>query len=286
MSLVVARRIADEVRIISDTKISNPLALHQTPLTGALKCIVVSPTCCISFVGNIYIAEGALTPLLQGAISTRRELTSYLLGQHRQHGCQTDFIVTTVGEATAVDRISMGSLEEGLPSAWIGDVEAFEAYQANYHTTLTRRQASPYFDERFRIAGAMSDALDAVIDDSGIESVGDFTVSVSSQPAQGDGFRYLSRAFGSGFKPVANTTEETSLTQSVGVEGGSYHYCLLVPTAAGVGALAVHIREARLGILFFPARSWTSILLKGLDVKSFIHEIRARFGITFDGLRV
>jgi hypothetical protein len=235
-------------------------------------------------VGNVHIAER--TPVLQGATFTRRELTSYLLGQHQQHGCQTDFIVATVGEASAVDRISSGSLEEGLPSAWIGDAEAFAAYQANYHTTLTRRQTSPYVEERFRIAGAMSDALDAVVNDSSIESVGDFTVSVMSQPAQGDGFRYLSHAFGSGFKPVANTTEETSLTQSLGVEGGSYHYCILVPTAAGVGALAVHIREARVGILFFPARSWTSILLKGFDTGSFIHEIRARFGITVDGLRI
>src|SRR5262245_18780590 len=134
---------------MSDTKITDAQRLHQTPLEGALKCIVMSPTCCVSFAGNVHIAEHALTRLFQGATLARRELTSYLLLQHRENWCQTDFIVATVGEAISIDRISHGRLEEDLLSAWVGDAEAFAAYQANYQRAWTRAPQSQYLEERF-----------------------------------------------------------------------------------------------------------------------------------------
>lgn len=285
MSLIVARQIDDEVRIISDTKMMNYQALRQIPLDGGLKCIVISPTCCVSFSGNVRIAELALTPVMRNMSWSRQEITSHLLKQHRECGCKTDFIVAVVDEAVGIDRISDGLLEEGLPSTWIGEHEAFAAYQANYHLESRPRPSEPFLEERFLIAGRMNDAFAAVVADPSIRSVDDFTICVTSWPAQEDGFRYLSRAAGSGFKTVTLTTEPTSLFRTLGAEGGSYNYSLLVPTSAGIGAVAVHIREARLGALFWPSRSWKSIPIRGVNVGEFVDAIRNQFGIAVDGFR-
>jgi hypothetical protein len=285
VSLVVARQIGHEIRIVSDTKISDPHLLHRTPVDGGLKCIVLSATCCVSFAGNVRVAELALAPLIRGASTTRREITSHLLMKHRESGRRADFVVAVTDEGTCIDRVADGCLEENLTTAWIGDPEAFAVYQANYHAAVARQAPSQFLEERFLIGGAMTHGLREVIGDPRIESVGDFVVSVTSWPVQEHGFRYLSHAFGSGFKPVANTTEETSITETLGVEGGSYHYCVLVPTTSGIGVLAVHIREAHLGLLFYPAQSWSSMAIKNVDTNLFIREIRARFGITVDGIR-
>jgi hypothetical protein len=74
MSLVVARVIDDEIRIISDTKITDSDALHPTPLDGGLKCIAISPTCCVCFAGNVTVAEEALAPILNRTMQDRQQI--------------------------------------------------------------------------------------------------------------------------------------------------------------------------------------------------------------------
>jgi hypothetical protein len=59
-----------------------------------------------------------------------------------------------------------------------------------------------------------------------------------------------------------------------------------VPTSAGVGAVAVYIREASLGALFFPAKSWRAILFKDSSIDVFIGAVREQFGVAVDGVRI
>ncbi len=132
----------------------------------------------------------------------------------------------------------------------------------------------------------MGAAFGAVIADPAITSVDDFAINVTSWPAEKDGFRYLALAGGYGFKAVSLSTEATSLLQTIGVEGGSYNYSVLVPTSAGVGAIAVYIREASLGALFFPANSWRAILFKDSTIDAFISAVREQFGVAVDGVRI
>ena len=286
MSLIVARQIDCEIRILSDTKMTNPNSLLQTPLDGGLKCIIISPTCCVSFSGNVHIAQQALTPVIRNSSWSRKEITSHLLKQHLEYEDETDYIVTIVGETTSIDRICNGLLEEGLSSTWIGDHKAFEAYQENYHLASCKTPNEALLEERFLIAGIMNDAFKAVIANTTITSVDDFTIGVTSWPTEEDGFRYLPRMFGSGFKTVALTTEPTSLLHTVGAEGGSYNYSLLVPTSAGIGAIAAYIREARSGTLFYPAQSWNPIYFEDMNIEKFINSISNQYGITIDGVGI
>src|ERR1700732_379673 len=97
MTLVVVRVIDDEIRIISDTKITDSGALHPTLLDGGLKCIAISPTCCVCFAGHVAAAEGALVPILDRTLRDRQQITTHLLEHHKAARGKTDFIVASAG---------------------------------------------------------------------------------------------------------------------------------------------------------------------------------------------
>jgi len=282
MSLVVARVIDDEIRIISDTKIMDSGALHPTLLDGGLKCITISPTCCVCFAGNVAVAEEALAPILNRTMQDRQQIATHLLQHHKAARGETDFIVASAETCVAIDRIAEDKLEANIKVAWIGDHSAFSAYQSQYHA---RDRVSIAPDERFRIATQMNDAFKAVIECGQNPAVGDFQVSVTSKPAEDDGFRYLPRHGAFGFQPVAMTTTPTSLLRSLGVEGGSFSFTVLVPKTAGLGALAVHLREGKVGALFYPAHCWSPTQFKDVGVDEFVEAIAQQFGVYVDGFR-
>jgi hypothetical protein len=286
MSLVVSRVIDDEIRIISDTKFTDSGALHPTLLDGGLKCIAISHACCVCFAGNVTVAEEALAPILNRTIQDRQQITTHLLQHHKaargDPETETDFIVASAGTCVAIDRIAEDRVETNIKAAWIGDHSAFSAYQSQYHAP---DRVSIAVDERFRIADKMSDAFKSVIRDHQNPSVGDFEVTVTSKPAEADGFRYLSHLGAFGFQSVALTTTPTNILRSVGVEGGSFSYTVLVPKVAGVGALAVHLREGKVGAFFYPAHCWSPTVFKNVGVDEFVEAIAQRFGVYVDGFR-
>jgi hypothetical protein len=282
MSLVVARVIDDEIRIISDTKITDSGALHPTLLDGGLKCIAISPTCCVCFAGNVTVAEEALAPILNRTIQDRQQITTHLLQHHKAARGETDFIVASAGTCVAIDRIADDRVETNIQVAWIGDHSAFSTYQSRYHAPDL---VSIALDARFRIATQMNDAFKAVIEDHQNPSVDDFEVTVTSKPAQADGFRYLPNLGAFGFQSVPLTTTPTSVLRSLGVEGGSFSYTVLVPKIAGLGALAVHLREGKVGAFFYPAHCWSPTRFKDVGVDEFVEAIAQRFGVYVDGFR-
>jgi hypothetical protein len=281
MSLVVSRVIDDEIRIISDTKITDSGVLHPTLLDGGLKCIAISPTCCVCFAGKVGVAEEALAPILNRTMQDRQQITTHLLQHHKAARGETDFIVASAGTCVAIDRIAEDRLERNIKAAWIGDHSAFSAYQRKY---LSPNRVSSAPDE-FRIATQMDDAFKVVIEDHQNPSVGDFAVTVTSKPAEADGFRYLSSGGSSGFQSVPLTTTPTSILKSLGVEGGSFSYTVLVPTIAGLGAIAVHLREGKVGAFFYPAYSWSPTVFKDVGVDEFVKAIAQRFDVYVDGFR-
>ena len=287
MSLIVARIIEDEIRIVSDTKVTNYSAVHNTPLNGSLKCVVVSPSCCVCFAGLAGLAQVAMAPILKSNDLDRASITRHLMREHLAEGCKTDFIVAFADPQPTLVRIIDGMIEEDLPSAWIGDQPAFATYQEHYHT-FEQRSKTIFTADEFRwleIATRMSDAFRAVVEDHKHPSVSDFAITVSSKTAEADGFRYLPSSIGFGFHSVSNTTEETSALRPLGVAGGSYNYSVLTPNRSGIGALGVHFLEGRLGALFYPRIQWEPILFRNTGIDEFINAVSEQFDVSIDGIR-
>lgn len=286
MTLVVARKINDALAIVCDTKITNELVLFPSLLDGALKTIVVSTSLCVSFAGSVDIANKALEHIIAGSVHGRDNVIAHLLKCQRQNRSACDFLVACHEPPVTLDKIIDGRCESDLPVAWIGDHDAFESFQkhryANPFSQLVEQHSA--MDE-MSIASHMGDALTAVIADESVPTVDHFPITVRSGTSANPGFRYNAHAFGAGFHPVENTTEPTSILRTVGVAGGSFHYSILTPIERGIGAIAVHIVEPRLGILLYPKIRWEPMIWRNVSTIGLINLVAEEFGLTVDGIR-
>jgi len=285
VTLVVARKVDDALVIVSDTKVTNETVLRPSLLDGTLKTITISKSLCISFAGDVTVAHNALADIIVGSVCGRDNVITHLLQHQHQRAGACDFLIACHEQPVTLDKIIDGRCERDLQVAWIGDHPAFEAYQSYWANDPFAETAAYSTMDEMSIGSRMRAALDAVISDGNHPTVGNFVITARSGTLANSGFRYNPHAFGSGFHPVVNTTEPTSLLRSVGVEGGSFRYTILVPTERGIGAIAVHIFEPKLGILLCPKISWQPIILRDTTTADFINFVAEKFNLTVDGIR-
>lgn len=287
MTLVVARRTNEEIRILSDFRITDPNAtLRSGSFKGALKAIVLSKTTCVCYAGNAGRALLAIREVSATDTADCDELGGRLLKLHEEGNHDTAFIVAGIIPRSRLFRISDGKLEEDLPVAWIGDETAFKLYQETYHALPDQ----PFYQAiqegaRFEVASKMMDSLRAVAANPSCPSVDGPIIALTSHPAGALGFKYLDVIAGYDFQPVSNTTEETSLTRSRSAAEGGYNYSVLTPISPGVGAIGVHYFQGRFGALHYPLVSDNEILFRNCNVDEFIQQVEAKYGVRIGGMR-
>ncbi len=237
--------------ILSDTKIIDQDQGKSCILGGALKTVILDPSLCISYAGNALVGIKALRDLPKG---TLKEKTDYLLKIHNENSAATDFLICSL-EPPQIIEIKKGKASE-VSASWIGDIDAFELYQKYFHESEQTEDPkfyemySPEIREGMILKKRMESAIQKVIDDANIKSVGDFLVRV--EPLS-DGFRYWEQAYAANLKPViGNTKALQSLTTATDTTTGGYNYSLLVPKKAGIGAIGIYFLQGSLGALFYP----------------------------------
>jgi len=286
MTLVVARKFPNSIQIVSDTKLSfdDHRRTKHIEEDSLLKCVALSPTCSVAFANDSQIAIDAISPLLRSRSLGRADVRAHLLEHCRIRERRADFILATSTDRGGIDLIRDGHIYGDRENGWIGEQGAFEEYQSRYLAKDPyRRDSGTEIDQ----AAKMRDALQSVIDSRAVPSVGGYTISTISplSPIAGRGFRYIPNSFGSGFQPVSNTTEPTSMMRTVGVAGGSFNYTILVPGAPGVGAVGIYILESQVGVLYFPARSWSPIVYRNKSCREFIESVRRENDLVINGLQ-
>ncbi len=309
MSLVVAKIVNEAVVLVSDTKVGDPTSSRpgHSLLKGSLKAVLINPELCIAYAGSVEPALSAIRAVHRshGQAVPREGIIALLLQTNESSKDNTHFIAAFAGTAPSLWRIRNGAIETDILDAWIGDSEGFEAYQVEFarqrddpfSMAATARLAS--LEEEIRAANPvfpigtlatgelvaqMERALEALINNHMIQSVGDFVIRTSSRSASGGGFRYFSRNAGYDFHPVTNTNMPTSLIRPKGAEGGGYNYTLLVPERPGIGAIAVYFLQIGLGSLFYPLRSDAAVLYREVDCAEFIRRVGKDYGFELTGI--
>jgi hypothetical protein len=96
----------------------------------------------------------------------------------------------------------------------------------------------------------------------------------------GGGFGYSCsfRATAGGSQSIPSGVS-TPLQFGQGAAAGSYSEAILAPTRPGVGALGIHIREIRRGVLFWPARFRRPINYLNCDQAEFSARVQADYGV-------
>lgn len=280
MTLVVARATADNIYIESDSKITDERLVRSDPLCGVLKTIIYHPFLCISFSGNVALAEIAIKRLVNQKLNELDQILNTLLRANIDSKNTTDFIVASIiRKIPRLFRVSNGTIERDLKSVWIGDHDGFELYQANYHE----------LNETLPTKDRMLQAFKRVIDDSSIPTIGDFHVSTSVDHEINPGhpvFRYRLKTEVIVTEPQTISIPENGTWVNIPLgttEGGSHGLSYLTTVSPLYHGIAIHFTHGNFGALFCPQLNFNGILIKNVSGQEFADQIKNDYCIPLHG---
>jgi hypothetical protein len=273
MSLTVAHQLPNDICIVTETKLTDPKGETRAFHEGGLKAILLNRWLCVCLAGNYRVARGAIVSLAPVPEEyDLKALEDHLLGHQTDHEGEVEFLIASL-KPLSLSKISKARIERS-PACWIGDQTAFEAFQRYYHGLRTARSTREH-ETRMRTA------LDGVIQDGSVPSVGQIVITV--RPT-GGGFVYPPH--------IASTTERPQIISGRtelkfgGVEEGAFSYSVLGARQPGIGAIGIHFRESLMGAFFYPVELEEPEIIRGVDVNQFVDETRTKYGIQIDGIRL
>jgi hypothetical protein len=256
LTLVVAQTTALGVRLAADMRVTDPDAARSGFLhSSQLKLILLSPTLCIGYAGNV----GAALVAIRDADVARgvEAVEQHLLAAHERSGRNVDFVVASL-RPTRLVAVKEGRAE-ACDSTWLGDSAAFAEYEEHYSDQSNFRPPAEFYDSHDReadtnIANDMGAGMQAVVFGPAMivrngerilvrpeggrhATVGDAIIRAGPR-VEDDLFAYFhenraSAPFGS-------------------AAGGGFSYFVLTPENPGVAAVGIYFQEGRLGVLYAP----------------------------------
>ena len=283
MTLIVSRVVNRQIKIISDSKVTDQNVVRNNPLMGNLKSFILNPQLAVSFSGNVHYAEKFLSIYFSNQIKTFNDLKYCCLALNNESDDKTDFIIASLTDKPSLHKITNGRIEDNLTNAWIGDKVGFNKYQGYFHTSNSNN-----------VFSKMTSAFNKVISDESIESVSDFQITVDTvyhDKLNADFFIYAMNMS----MNLAPQSHELKLDKGknkvsvkipfggpeIGSFGSSYlrSYDFLKP------AIAIHFPQGKFGVLFCPMISFNKgIIIKEQDGETFAQKIKDVYDIPLEGL--
>jgi hypothetical protein len=290
MTLVVARVTPLGVRLAGDMRITNPDAAGPPGFFGAeLKVILLSPTLCVAYAGNVGAALNAIRQVASQALGVA-EVESHLLSAHEQSQPATDFLVASLRPTRLV------AIKEGRTqvcnACWVGDAEAFSEYQRIYHDAVNLDPPREFYDsseeaEDMAIANRMGNGMQAVVFGRGY-----FTEGAKTRVQIPEGGDY--EGVGEAVIAVVLRAEDNLFGYSTqnraiglgGAEAGGFFYSVLTPAEPGVGCVGIYFHEASLGLLYAPLELDEPERYAKGSQNEFAEQVRSKRGIELHGFGV
>jgi hypothetical protein len=269
MTLVVARQFGDKVYLVSDMEMTICNPDPDQTLTHAdkriIKVLILKPDLCVAVAGDEVAGSDAVSEL-SNDICDRATIVAHFLQAHVRSSHPLAFIVAFGPPDSHVVQIK-GGRPERVESGWIGQQDAFSAFQeyafGNKPLSQFSREteiAQGHIISQMSIQEVPQDApdngsefsrlkscMEAVISD-GIPGVGGFAVPVAFDRGR---FRYMSHATQVSH-PIKLTKELTPLPFSTAAEGGYWMSFCGSEEPDPPYCAAVHIPQGNFGLLFAP----------------------------------
>ncbi|MBI5559261.1 MAG: hypothetical protein HY885_16680 [Deltaproteobacteria bacterium] len=298
MTLVVAYKSKEEVYICGDTRLRllDREGRSVDALNGSLKVIILSESLCFAYAGNITHKFADSLPYLCNSFAGKgiESVLSALLDIHILYNGRIDFIVSALSPTAELIKIQDLKIIRNLTSAWIGDIDAFNVYQESRlgdknHTIndsicmrsklyIYKVPDHPEADQELFLS--MCRAMESVVGNERVESVGDFYTAVSSS---NKGFYYLSYA--SVDAPCQPPHIGCRTIGFGSAQEGGCSLTALTPSSPGSAAVAFHYFQGQLGILFLPKVSYFPLVFAETNCCDFIDHVKSRYGVCLDGPR-
>jgi hypothetical protein len=292
VTLVLARRTALGVRVLSDIRVSHPEERRDGLPYGVLKAVLLNANVCACFAGSVGLGAPAVAELAQNGDGLSAEEAVKALDAVHQRNVENSEFVVARHNPPAIWKIANKRVQDGLTSAWIGDQAAFARFQELALSPSPSFPLPPGLDpdvqrqisERQDFS-KLSDAFRGVISDPALTSVGDLCVAVSPDP---EGFSYLPyMEMDNGLNPpslAVGPGEEVNLLRAGTAAIGAFAFSLLVPVDPGVGMVAVHVLQASLGYVYYPAASLEALVFKDVTAPKLIERIGETYGVVVSGI--
>jgi len=291
---VVARIVNNDLFLVGDSRLTNMDGTVINPLKGTLKIQLLNSELCLAFAGEISLTGmEELQKLTQHCTGfSHQEVTKELLNFNMRIGAPLDFIVASLLPYPNLCKISEGNISPNLQTAWIGDVEAFSKYQKQYHQPNSSLGHDDNSD-RYKlwiikqpdhegvdqdVFSRMCDAMRSVIYESGIPTVGDYLIPVTTTPV---GFNYMNY-LDIDAPPMGLSAGWNTVQFGTAGEGG-HAIVSLSPLLPGVNAFGIHYLQGNFGALFAPEANFTPLMFRGVDRNQFIEKIKVLYGIELYG---
>lgn len=294
MSLIVARKDGPQIIIVSDTKLTYPnhelKRQKQKPSEGAIKTIILNDHLCVSFAGDVRHAKNAFLEIQRN--DSISEVIEILHKHHDVSSHETEFLLCAGNPFPFIHKIKDGESKK-VESAWIGDQAAFNSFQSSImgvkmpkqrpeqhplrsraEMLMTEVHLNYTIDVQSELFAKMSAAMDHVIEESNIESVGGFKVAVIYRERfefikYGKLYRGIVELFGSGLHVVGHGSAPEG-AYSINFIGASRNQSVV----------ALHVRQGNFGLVF--SRNDSGLLKPDLfekDEVDFIDYIKEKYGI-------
>lgn len=262
MTLVVAKKYADELFMVADSKLNDPKTLENNPLESILKIAILHPLVKLAFAGVIHYAEQVIRDFYDKNICDLKELVPLLINAHIKSNQQTDFILATaLGGTPQIISIKNGKVEYNNDNAWIGDARAFNVYQQSFHTSQER-------DLKIK----MKIAMESVCSCDFIDSVGWYTTCslLDYQEHIHPIFLYDMETIAVSGDRLSIKAGETAALPYGRAETGSYSISSMFSRSLDRPALGRYFEQVKLGILHCPKISIYPILFQNCTGEEFV----------------
>jgi hypothetical protein len=273
MTIVVARKYAQRVAILSDTMISDRSAKKHNVLPGRLKAVILSPTMSVAYCGlpdqAIDVIRAARKVLVEqgidGAVECLRRATS-------EFGNQIDFLVVVHRPNAELRTIRAGSVSYQLDEAELGG--------ANLLSFISRKAAAVggisapdigATGAELSLISAFNQWLSMNAPDP-VTGIGGLPIYLNASPF---GHTYQSMAFSSGWGLVGPQIH--AFDPGVAAQSGmtNWKFTIQASRFRGVSVLGVLFPQASLGWLYTPMREDEATKIRLLRLMGFVDPDRA-----------
>jgi hypothetical protein len=248
MSLVVAKQIGNNILVVSDTKLSEKnldkkyFVQNENPRNGVLKAVIINEKVCICFAGGNEYARDAFLKIHSG--QTISQILDVLLNSHLSSKGGVDFILCANVESPCIYEVKDNSIKP-TNSSWIGDYDAYKKFTSGLYKDQEKIISGDTL--KGELFDRMIPAMDKVINDSSIHTVGGYRVSLSIKQNIFQYDFYMTTHFAP--KTVVVKAGEFYPLGHDNADVGGY-------TLTFIGAsidhqhVAFHIRQGKIGVLY------------------------------------
>ena len=270
MTLVVAERRQDQIRIWADSALRKDLDTRKSYSAMGLKVFVLHRGLCVAFAGA---AEDATTAILGLNVDPQTgfdadDVVARLHSAHEENVGRSDFLIGSMTPTPILTRISGGEVLSVQHATHIGEPSAYSAYRQRY--------------ESIGRSDPMLDAMESVIDDEKISEVGGVPIGVDSAPF---GFTYrtgwatLAASHSTTISPDAVPGKLYLMPIAKTAAEGGYRNVFAVPAEPGICAFAIYFQPGDFGYLLNPRADIYPIQITNVTQDEFAQQVEDRYEI-------